>query len=267
MKVTKALRRPIALLVMCSLAFACFALSACGQSKPQASSSSSSSKVAEKVQFDGCWKLLSIEQDGKTISSSEVKEAYQSTGFMYLLKLNADGSGSFDAYTSEKVHEDITWEETGADKATVKFEDGIGLAQMSGSQLKLEEGGMVFFFSKASQSDYDTLLNNLGSKPKGSSASSGSSSASTSASGVNPDFKKQMDDYEAFFDEYVAFMKQYMANPSDTTLLSKMSSMMSKYSSMIKNFENIKNQSLSAADAAYYSEVSARIVKKLADVV
>lgn len=259
MKTSKALRRSFALLVMCSLVFACFALCACGASESQSSSA--------RTRFDGCWKLSGVEQNGKAYDSSDVEKAYQNTGFMYLLRLEAGGSGSFDAYNRMKTQEDITWESTGSDKVTIKFEDSVGLAEMSGDELRLEEGGMIFFFSKIEKSEYDALLANLGSKPEESSSSSSDSSASTGSNGVSPEFKKQMDDYEAFFDEYVSFMKQYMNNPSDPTLLSKASGIMSNYSTMLSDFESIKNKSLSAADAAYYSEVSARILKKLSEVV
>lgn len=256
MKASKPLRKALALLVMCSLAAACFALCACGES--------SNATASKQDRFEGCWRMTSVEQGGKTLDSDDVEKAYQKNGFIYLLELESGGKGSFDAYNQEAIHEDVTWESTGTDKLTIKFKDSVGLAEMSGDKLELEEGGMTFCFTKIDKTEYDELCKNLGSK--GSSSSSSSSSASTSSDGVNPEFKKQMDDYEAFFDEYVAFMKQYKANPSNMELLSKASSIMSKYSTMMNDFNKIKNQSLSTADAAYYSEVSNRILKKLSEV-
>lgn len=249
MKASKPLGKLLALLAVCSLAVACLALCACGDGNSQ----------TKQNPFEGCWKLSSVEQNGKTIDSDEVEKAYQKNGFMYLLAIDADGQGSFDAFNKKTHHEDITWESTGDNKLTIKFEDSVGLAEMSGDTLKLEEGGMVFYFTKVDQSEYDALLGNLGSK-------SASSSSDSSADGVNPEFKKQMDDYEAFFDEYVEFMKDYKANPTDTSLLSKASSIMSRYSTMMSDFNKIKNQSLSTADAAYYSEVSRRILEKLTEI-
>lgn len=261
MKASKAIRSSIALLVAASLAFACLALCACGEAKSQKSSET------QQTRFEGYWKLSGVEQNGKSYDKSDVEKAYQNSGFIYLLRLDADGDGSFDAYNKAKHQEDISWESTGADKVTIKFEDSVGLAEMSEDQLRLDEGGMVFFFSKIEKSEYDALLKNLGSKPEESSSSSSDSSSSAGSTGVSPEFKKQMDDYEAFFDEYVSFMKQYKDNPSDASLLSKASSIMSRYSTMLSDFKSIKSKSLSAADAAYYSEVSARILKKLSEVV
>ena len=83
---------------------------------------------------------------------------------------------------------------------------------------------------------------------------------------VTPSFKEMMDSYEAFFDEYIAFMKKYEENPSDLTLLSEYTEYLSKYSDYLSKLSAVDKDSLSAADLAYYTEVNARILKKLADV-
>ena len=56
---------------------------------------------------------------------------------------------------------------------------------------------------------------------------------------VDADFKKMMDSYEDFFDEYIEFMKK---------------------------LNDVDTDNLSTADAAYYTKVQARIVKKLAEI-
>ena len=75
-----------------------------------------------------------------------------------------------------------------------------------------------------------------------------------------------MDSYEAFFDEYVAFMKKYKENPSDLELLGEYADYMSKYSDYLAKLSAVEQDDLSAADLAYYTEVYARIMKKMAEV-
>ena len=75
-----------------------------------------------------------------------------------------------------------------------------------------------------------------------------------------------MDSYEAFFDEYIDFMKKYKENPSDLSLISEYTEYLSKYSDYMSKLSAVDTDSLSAADLAYYTEVNARITKKLAEV-
>lgn len=83
---------------------------------------------------------------------------------------------------------------------------------------------------------------------------------------VTPSFKEMMDSYEAFFDEYIDFMKKYKDNPSDLSLISEYTEYLSKYSDYMSKLSAVDTDSLSAADLAYYTEVNARITKKLAEV-
>ena len=84
---------------------------------------------------------------------------------------------------------------------------------------------------------------------------------------VSASFKKTMDEYERFFDEYVKFMKKYKKNPTDMGLLSDLSDYMDRYTKFMDKLDSVDTSELSAADAAYYTKVSARIMKKLSEVV
>lgn len=87
-----------------------------------------------------------------------------------------------------------------------------------------------------------------------------------SADGISPEFKKAMDSYEEFFDEYVEFMKEFN-NSSDTVgMLTDYISMLTKYEKTMNALDEIDEDSLSAAEATYYTEVMARISKKLLSV-
>ena len=88
----------------------------------------------------------------------------------------------------------------------------------------------------------------------------------TTTDGVSADFKALMDSYEEFFDSYVAFMKKYKASTDQVSMMGDLADYMSKYSDMMAKLNAIDSKSLSDADAAYYVEVSARVMKKLAEV-
>ena len=83
---------------------------------------------------------------------------------------------------------------------------------------------------------------------------------------VDPKFKKMMDSYEAFFDEYVDFMEKYEDSDDVLGMLDEYSDYLTKYADYMEKLDDVDTNNLSAADAAYYAEVSARITKKLAGI-
>ena len=83
---------------------------------------------------------------------------------------------------------------------------------------------------------------------------------------LDPEFKEMMDSYEAFFDEYIAFMEKYKENPTDMSLLSELSDMLTKEAEMLKEMEGLDQSEMSAAELAYYLEVTGRIYEKLGKV-
>lgn len=103
------------------------------------------------------------------------------------------------------------------------------------------------------------------SKPKTTKSKTTTSKSSTESS-VSADFKETMDSYEEFFDEYVDFMNEYKNSDDIISMATDYADYLSKYSDMISKFNAIGSEELSAADLAYYTEVNARITKKLAEV-
>lgn len=91
--------------------------------------------------------------------------------------------------------------------------------------------------------------------------------AAPSKSGVTPSFKEAMDSYETFFSEYVDFMKKYSTSANSIGMLVDYMSFMARYAEMIPKMEAMDDGDLSAADSAYYLEVTARIYKKLAEAI
>lgn len=84
--------------------------------------------------------------------------------------------------------------------------------------------------------------------------------------GLGSDFKAAMDSYEDFIDEYVDFMKKYKANPDDLSLLTEYTDYLSKYAEYVEDFEKWEDEELNAAEIVYYTEVQARVSKKLIEV-
>ena len=88
------------------------------------------------------------------------------------------------------------------------------------------------------------------------------------ASGVTPEFKEMMDAYEAFFDEYIEFMQKYAGADSVSALgmAADYADYMSRYVETMQKLEALDQSELSNADLLYYTDVYARIMKKLAAV-
>lgn len=89
------------------------------------------------------------------------------------------------------------------------------------------------------------------------------SSDSANETGLRPDFKAAMDSYEAFMGEYCDFMAAYSENPSDLTLIGKYATYLEKYTKLTEDFDKWNSEDMNAAELAYYTEVQARVSKKL----
>ena len=75
-----------------------------------------------------------------------------------------------------------------------------------------------------------------------------------------------MDEYEEFMNKYVEFMKKYSESDNPIGMLSEYTDMLSTYSDFVEKIDGINQDELSAADLAYYLELTARVTKKLATV-
>ena len=90
-----------------------------------------------------------------------------------------------------------------------------------------------------------------------------SSTAAQAADEVNPELKEFLDQYESVMNEYCDFMKSYDA--SDTGSLFQYLSLLEQYTEFAEKAEKYEQQDLSGADLSYYLEVTARVEKKLLD--
>lgn len=104
-------------------------------------------------------------------------------------------------------------------------------------------------------------------------AKSAETGDTTSSDGVSPTFKELMDNLVAFYDDSVTFMEEYANTDSSTEdyeayagLLTKYAEWVEKYVKMEDEINSIGEDSLGAADYAYYLESLAKIEKRLAEV-
>lgn len=80
---------------------------------------------------------------------------------------------------------------------------------------------------------------------------------------VSPELKDALDSYEAFMDEYIAFMERYKNSGDITSMLADYGNYMQQYADATAKMNAIDSNSLSAADYAYYIEVTSRVSQKL----
>lgn len=72
---------------------------------------------------------------------------------------------------------------------------------------------------------------------------------------IHQSFKDALDKYEAYFDEYIDATKN-----NDTI---KLAAVMGKYAETLAALEKLEDEDMNEAEAAYYTEVHTRILKKL----
>ena len=80
-------------------------------------------------------------------------------------------------------------------------------------------------------------------------------------------FKELMDEYEMFIIEYVDFRNRYSTSDNKSSMLSKYIKYTARYTKVIEKIQETNEEELSAIDAAYYLEVTARIYGKLGQVI
>ena len=137
-----------------------------------------------------------------------------------------------------------------------KMFDEVLLAFEIDKKADLTESELAKYQEMSSKTEADKT-------PSNKSTSSGQESSGSA--GVSPAFKKSMDDYAAFMDKYVDVMKRYKASPSDATVMAEYTEFVKKYAEFTESIKKVDQSSLSAADAAYYLEVTSRVTKKLAE--
>jgi len=80
---------------------------------------------------------------------------------------------------------------------------------------------------------------------------------------VDPELKAVLDEYETFMNEYIDFMAKYKNSDDVTDMLSDYIEIMKQYADYMSAIEKYDPDEMSAADAAYYIDVTSRVSQKL----
>lgn len=82
---------------------------------------------------------------------------------------------------------------------------------------------------------------------------------------IRPEIKEFLDSYESCMNEYVAFMKKYMSADAGSMIgmLGDYYSILARYTEFADKLDALDEDELTAAELAYYLEVTGRVSQKL----
>jgi len=232
-------------------------------SKPVAStesklSSSSSESSESTIEHDpdlvGTWDMTALKQGETNLSEDEVKSA-RDRGIDSYMVFNEDGSALL-VIGDDQL--EFTWLSADESTGLVSNSDSALTYSKSGNKLVLGSSENYFKFERGKAR---TAESNQDSADKDGVESEASASAENGE--VSPDLKEMLDSYEAFMDEYVEFMNSYKESGDTVSMLSQYTEYMQKYTDLMQKIEAVDTSNMSAADYAYYIEVTSRVSEKL----
>lgn len=168
----------------------------------------------------------------------------------------------YDDEDEELDYEDVLTQFEEAGFTNIKTKAFVGNDKPEGCVKKISINGKTEYLDYSYPIDAKVVITYYTKK----SSNKSSKNDSSTVGGVSAKFKKFVDGYEKFMDGYIDFMKKYKANPTDAELLSAYSDWMSDYADWAAKIEDVDQDELSVADAAYYLKVTARVTKKLSKV-
>ena len=128
-----------------------------------------------------------------------------------------------------------------------------------------EKSCSLYLYSAAYVKERDKELEEEDEETEEEESTSESSDSNKKKKGGSGDFRKTMDEYEDFMNDYVAFMKKYNDSDDVMSMMDDYNDMMKKYQDFSDKIDNIDTDKLSDEDLAYYTEVTQRVSKKIAD--
>lgn len=212
----------------------------------------------------GTWKIDHVEADGATFTLSELEAMGEDELSRSVIVLKGGGK----AYVSE-----------GDDGFITDWSRSDGGIILNGKALTLTDGllrlelrrNRVLVFKRVSDSqeimrEEPTMSDEAATAALTEAPQTDGEPLQNGSDTVDPEFKRTMDSYEAFFDEYAEFMRTYDESDDPASLMTQYTDILTRYAEVTDGLYSIDESSLSAADAAYYAEVTARIYQKLAEV-
>ena len=186
---------------------------------------------------------------------------------------------AFEAYVAEvqKSGFDVDFSKSDA-SYNAKNADGakVSIAYKGNNQMSITADASN---NSSSSSSSTSKSDNSSSKSSSSDSSSSKSSDSSSvgskvkeavsnatSSAVSADFKDVMDSYESFMNKYCDFMETYNESSDPAAMLDDYNTIVAEELEWANKVNAYDQNSLSAADKAYYLEVTARVEKRLLEV-
>ena len=230
--------------------------SASSSSPSTVEDSSRSSKVTEaasasddtKAAFIGTWDMTMMTDGSTTYGEGDLQRARQSGTDSYLT-IEDNGTGML--VVGEKQLS-FTWK-------TVNDNTIKTTANNGGTDTLTLNNGILSVTNPAGKN----IMTFKKGEARMSAENASGSSEPVANNSVSPDLKETMDSYEAFMDEYIDFMKRYQESDDTTSLLQDYTNYMAKYSDFMQKVNKLDTSKMSAADSAYYLEVTTRVSKKL----
>jgi len=245
-----------------------------------------------KASFVGTWDMISFTDADHNFDESDL-EAARKKGVDSYLALNEDGTGLF---VMGDASNDITWELTSDTDGSFRSGSLSGTFTLDGDVLKMGHGDSGISFRKGQPRDTTSAASGDSQSEQAASGGSQSDSSAaeeskpaedsqpsataseaeapepeaaandsdaTSANLVDPALKEMLDSYEAFMDEYIEFMQNYQDSGDTMSMLQDYSDYMQRYSDFMQKVNAVDTENMSAADYAYYIEVTSRVSQKL----
>lgn len=223
-------------------------------------------EAKKESEFCGTWNSVSAEAEGSEFTIEELEATGDNTlsDFQIIIK---DGGKAY--VYSQGNGALVDWKKT---EKGIKI--GVMDCSVNDGMISLENNGIKINLKKTS--DSQTIPNNLktnedeedtGDEEDEIEQDETEQETSDSSEGIRPEFKEAMDSYEKFFDEYVEFMKKYMDSDDVAGMMGDYADYLEKYTDTMEKMDALGEEEMSKEEALYYAEVTARITKKLADVI
>ena len=206
--------------------------------------------------------MVKLEYDGYSYGEKQL-QASREGGTDFYLVLNDDMTGSI-VFANKRI--DVKWEAVDATSGKLIVDNSFSRFTYEDGILSISDDSMPMAFKKGkARASLPPLADSSeeGAQSAAAEAINEAAEEATDSGAVNPEFKEMLDSYEAFMDEYVEFMQNYQNSDDTLSMLQQYTDFLQRYSDYMQKIDDIDTDSLSAADYAYYIEVTSRVSQKL----
>ena len=221
---------------------------------------------ANSNNFEGTWKVDSIEYEGSKFSVEELKNStnkdlsslYEGlTDFYLILKESGEAYLYVDGYGDSG-----DWSKSDDDNSIMI---GVQECEIVDKMICFDFGDNKVYLKKSSNSQEIPKKDDENSSKDDNSNDKTTSTESVKSSTDDAEWKQFLKDYEAWVDDYIAIVKKYKENPTDMSILSDYTEMISEMTEWTERADEIELE-LEDTDAALeYSKEILRIAGKLAE--